>query len=379
MKKQIIKTRNKFSILIVGLLIMCSVHNTFAQRIRWLGITQLQSQINEIGAEYELEFSQGSIFDFYAWPVQYGIGQTTCRMNALWIGSRNFDDPVEGDIKSVKVIGSGPRNALDRVNEIFEQDLKLFGRTKHPMITVDNKNASAIDSYDKVDVLDPNLEADRMVQVIFNTSIGVSVTKKVMAFDSPYHDSYFIYDYVFKNTGIYDRAGDVKQQTLTNVYFYWMYRNALAGVSCNGASSTWGAFGSTWGNSTLNHAFGENPLAPGFDMRGFYSYYSPVPNRTSTYDADWGCPNISGDGMLGSSMYTGCATLHADKSATDTTDDLNQPTTTWYIGSDINIMQQNVSQYNESFMQDRYNCMSEGHPTQQHDDMIFSQVQTISL
>jgi hypothetical protein len=74
-------------------------------------------------------------------------------------------------------------------------------------------------------------------------------------------------------------------------------------------------------------------------------------------------------------MYIGCATLHADKSTTDRSDDLSQPKTTWYIGSDINIMQQNVSQYNETFMQDRYDCMSEGHPPQQHDDMIFSKFQ----
>jgi len=376
MKKQTIKYGNKFSMLIVGLLILCSVHDTFAQRIKWLGITQLQSQISEIGSEYELEFQQGNILNFFSWPVQYGIGQTTCRMNALWIGCKNFDDPVEGDIKSVKVVGSGPRNPLDRPNEIFEKDLKLIGRSNHPTVIVDNQNASSIDSYDKLDGLDQNLEADRIVQVKFNTSMGVTVTKKVMAFDSPYHDSYFIYDYVFKNTGIYSRNGDVKQQTLKNVYFYWMYRNAFAGVSCGTVSTGWGVFGSTWGNSTLNHAFGENPLASGFDMRGFYSYYSPVPARASSYDADWGCPDIAGgDGTLGSSMYAGCATLHADKSATDSTDDLNQPATTWYIGSDINIMQQNVSQYNETFMQDRYDCMSEGHPTQQHDDMIFAKYQ----
>ena len=373
MKKQNIKCGNKFSILIIGLLILCSVHYTFAQRIRWLSVTQLQSQVNEIGAEYELEFAQGSIVDFFAWPVQYGTDQTTCRMNALWIGSKNFDDPVEGDIKSVKVIGSGPRNPLDRPNEIFEKDLKLIGRSNHPTVIVDNQNASSIDSYDKLDVVDPNLEADRMVQVIFNTSNGVTVTKKVMAFDSPCHDSYFIDDYVFKNTGIYDRNGDIKKQTLTNVYFYWMYRNALSGETLyDYSASTWGTDAASWGNGTLNHAFGENPQASDFDMRGFYSYYSPIQNRASIYDADWGCPNIAGDGTLGSSMFAGCATLHADKSATDTTDDLYQPATTWYIGSDITIMQQNVSQYNESFMQDRYNCMSEGHPPQQHDDMILS-------
>ena len=86
MKKQTIKFGNNYSILILGLLILFSVHVTFAQRIKWLSITQLQSQINEIGAEYELEFAQGSILNFFSWPVQYGIGQTTCRMNAVWIG-----------------------------------------------------------------------------------------------------------------------------------------------------------------------------------------------------------------------------------------------------------------------------------------------------
>ncbi|MDZ7288368.1 MAG: hypothetical protein ONB44_00355 [candidate division KSB1 bacterium] len=381
MMKRKMKMRNRLLLLTIGLWVVSSVVTVDAQEIKWLRVGELQSPINEIGAEYENEFPQGNT-NYFSWPAQYGIDQNTTRMKAVWIGCKDFYDPVEKKLKSVKVIGSGPRNAPDRTNQIFEKEIKLIGRYYHPTVVVDEQRASALDIYDVLDDVDENLEADRMVLVKFNTSIGISVTKKVMAFAQPIHGNYFINDYIFKNTGIYDRAGNVHQQTLKEVWFYFYYRYAFAGVSSSGYGSTWGAFGSTWGASTLNHAFGENPAAPEFkdptspffQMRGFYSYYGPHRESNQvqlSYEEDWGCPNYTGgDGVLGSAKYAGCVTLHADKAPGDPADDVSQPRTTWFIGSDINIVLANVSQYDEVFMADRYAAMSEGHPSKQHDEVV---------
>jgi len=348
-----------------------------AQDIRWLRIGQLQTPINEIGAEYENEFPEGNT-NYFSWPALYGIDQNTCRMKGLWIGCKDFYDPVEKKLKGVKVIGSGPRNASDRVNQIFEKEIKLVGRNLHPVVIVDDQKASPLDNYDKLDSLDENLPSDRMVLVRFNTSIGISVTKKVYAFSQPNHDDYVIHEYIFKNTGIYNRAGDVYKQTLKDVWFYFVYRYAFAGVTSSGFGSTWGAFSSTWGNSTINHAFGQNPSSPDFtdpnspiyNMRGFYSWYGPNKDRPVSYDEDWGCPNESEDGVLGSAKFAGCVTLHADVSPKNSSDDVFQPKTTWFIGSDITAMQANVSQYDEVFMGDRYDIMSEGHAPRQHDEVV---------
>jgi hypothetical protein len=361
-------------VFIISVFVNCA--HLYSQELKWLRVSELQSFINDIGAEYEGENTQGNT-DLFSWPAQYGhvfaIGdQTNTRAKALWIGSKNFSDPVENRLKSVKVVGSGPRDGSDRVNQIFQKELKLIGKFAHPTVIVDDQNGTALEDYDHLDDIDPNLGADRMVLVKFNTSMGVTVTKKVYVTANSEHGNYFINDYVFKNTGIYNRNGDVKQQTLDSVWFYFCYRYAHVGVASSAFGSTWGAFESQWGENTLNHAFGTDPNAPGFEMRAFYSYYGPSNRnvRPGIYEEDWGCPNLNESGVLASAKYSGCVTIHADKSATDKSNDLTQPRTTAFISSDISIMSANVSQYDESFMSDRYTAMTEGHMLKPHDEEV---------
>ncbi len=372
-----LKIENQFMIIMLSCLMFAGLGKTIAQDIKWLGVSDLQGFVTDIGAEYEGQATTGNA-NFFSWPVLYGTDQNTTRMRGFWIGCKNFDDPVEGKVKSVKVIGSGPRNASDRPNEIFVTDFKLVGKSYHPKVVVDDQNASPLDNLDMIDSVDENMQADRMIITKFNTSIGISVVKKVSVYTSPNHGSYFINDYVMTNTGIINAKGDKKVQTLHDVFFYWVYRYAFAGVTSSGWGSTWGAFASCWGNSTVNHAFGDNmnaaefkdPNNPLYQMRGFYSWYGPSKDRTVTYAEDWGCPNESDDGVLGSAKYAGCVTLHADASPQNTADDLSQPKTTWFIGSDITAMSGNVSQYDEVFMSDRYTIMSEGHPDKPHDAYV---------
>jgi hypothetical protein len=384
-KEQTMKVRNRFFLLTMGVFIFSGIHIMNAQGIKWLRVGNLQSPINQTGAEYEGEFSlPNSSGNFLSWPVQYNIDQTVMRYRGLMIGCKNFNDPVENKVKNVKVIGTGFKAAADPY-QIFPQELKLIGKSLHPKVFVDDQRATVLDTYDILDEVDPNLPCDRMVLVKFNTSMGISVTKKVMSFANSKHGNYFIYDYVFKNTGIIDGAGTVQQprQTLDSVWIYFLYRYAFAGVSSSGFGSTWGAFGSLWGQSSLNHAFGENPVAlefndptsPLYQLRGFYSYYGPWNGspRSSVYEEDWGCPKLTdpGSGTLGSAKYAGCATLHADLTSQNQTDDLNQPKTTWYISPDYAAFTPtSPSQYDETFMSDRWGIMTEGHPTIQHDDLL---------
>ncbi|MDM7925104.1 MAG: hypothetical protein QUS35_03705, partial [bacterium] len=352
----------------------------FAQDVRWLRVGQLQSFINEVGAEYEGESQVGNT-NHFSWPAQYGIEQNTVRQKGLWIGAKNFYDTRLGKTLSVKVIGSGPRNPEERINMIFEKEIKLIGRDYHPVVSVDDQLATVLDTYDVLDSLDENLPCDRMVLVKFNTSIGVSVTKRVMAFTRPDQDDYYVHDYMFKNTGIIDRQGTVYSQTLQDLWVYFVTRYAFAGEACGGFGLGWGAFNSVWGEGTLNHAFNwdpgaasfTNPSSPTYGLRGYYSYYGPEDDRQNvSYNEDWGCPNENEDGLMGSAKFAGSVTLHADKSPGNTEDDVYQPKTTWYIASDGDIvgMSANVSQYDESYMGIRYGVMSEGHAPQAHDELI---------
>lgn len=383
MEERKMKTRNRFLLLTVIGLIFGGIHTMNAQNIKWLRIGQLQSPISETGAEYESEFNiPNTSGNFLSCPVQYNIDQTIMRSNGMMIGCKNFNDPVENNVKSVKVISTGFKAVLDP-NQIFPQEIKLIGKRYHPKVYVDDQRATVLDNYDILDEVDPNLPCDRMVLVRFNTSMGISVTKKVMAFASSKHGNYFIFDYVFKNTGIIDQAGTVRSQTLDSVWMYFMYRYAFAGISSSGFGSTWGAFASLWGQSSLYHAFGEDPASAGFNdptsplyqLRGFYSYYGPWNGspRSSVYEEDWGCPKLSdpGSGTLGSAKYAGCATLHADLSQQNQTDDPNQPRTTWFISPDYPVLgTASPSQYDETFMSDRWSIITEGHPAVQHDDLL---------
>jgi hypothetical protein len=361
---------------LIGFLSLCTLIQ--AQEIKWLRVSELAVPVNDIGSIVEGEFTQGST-DYFSWPAKYGIHQECKRADGLWIGCKNFDDPVEHKIKSYKVIGAGPRPAPDRINQIFEQEIKLYGKSPHPIVVVDDQNATENNIYDVLDDIDPNLVGDRMVLVKFNTSMGISVTQKTFQFVNSVHGNYVIRDYVFKNTGIYNRNGDVKEQTLQDVWFYWLYRWAFSGEANSGYALGWAAWSDTWGNSTINHSFGEDPTAPEFadpsspiyQMRGFYSWRGPNRDRSVSYAEDWGLPNETEDGTMAAAKYAGVVTLYADKSPQNATDDILQPKNTWYISSDISITNAN-SQYDEVFMADRYAAMSEGHPPagMHHDDVV---------
>jgi hypothetical protein len=335
-----------------------------AQDQRWLRVGETQAFFVDYGTETELVANQ----NYLTWPTQYGDNQHTTRAKGVWIGARNFYDPVEKKIKGVKVISAGPRLPANNSTMLFPQYIKLVGRSYPPQVVVDNQVGTSNTLYDALDDMDENLPADRMVEMKFNTSMGVTVTKKVYAFTQQNHDNYFIHDYVFKNTGIINAAGETYTQTLHDVWFHFDYRYAFAGITSSGFGSTWGAFGSEWGGSTLNHAFGIEPTA---ELKGFYSYYGPEKSRPLSYDQDWGCPNQDGDnGILGAAKYVGVVTLHADKGPNDPSNDSNQPATTAYLSSDSDIMLATVSQYDESFMGLRYDAMSEGHLPQAMDEAV---------
>ncbi|MFC1569918.1 hypothetical protein ACFL4L_06750 [bacterium] len=366
-------------------LLLSSREKLCAQEWKWLRVGEIQSYFSNRGAEAEAE-GYDSFGNFLSWPAQYGtIEQGTMRQTCLWIGCRDFYDTRLEREMSVKVVGVGPRDAEERRNMIFEQDMKLIGKYPAPIVEVDEALASDLSIYDEVDEYDSHLPCDRMIVIKFNTSIGVSVTKKIIAFSQSDHNNYLIYDYTFKNTGIINRDGDVYEQSLDGVYFYFAYRHAFAGESLTGWSTGWGGNTSSWGANTLNHAFGNDPFearfndpdSPYYKMRAYYAYYSPNDERPVTFEEDWGCPNQDEDGVMAAAKFAGNVTLHADTDVNNSTDDVSQPITTWYVSSDEGVWSSNVSQIDEIYMQQRYEFMSEGHPEQSHAEMIAENYQYV--
>ncbi|MBN1779541.1 hypothetical protein JW948_00305 [bacterium] len=325
-----------------------------AQELRWMRVGEAQGPFIDYGSEHELLINT----NFFTWPTQYSDNQTGLRATAMWIGARNFYDPVQERDMSVKVISAGPRLPENQLDMTFPQSIRLIAREQPPLVVVDDQIGTNNTLYDKPDDYDENLPCDRMIVIKLNTSMGVSITKKILGFTQQNHDDYFIFDWVFKNTGIYNADGDRYEQMLDDFWAYFAYRPAFSGVTSLEWGSTWGAFSSQWGGGVLT-----KNLSPDFgnDFTGWLAWMGPHNERPVPYEADWGTPNHQEKGWLGTTKYIGAISLYASKSPSDWSNNPNQPGTTAYTGSDGRITEAPMSQYDEQYMADRYHMMTEGH------------------
>ncbi|HLE55613.1 MAG TPA: hypothetical protein VJB15_00875 [Rhodothermia bacterium] len=334
------------------------------REIRWLRVGSLHSWFQNRGAEVELGRTGRATEqqDGLRWPAQFTF-QDCLVGKAMWIGTTNFADPIAGQTFPFKVVAAGPReNNLDPIGEIMPYDFKMVGRFLAPTVIVDGDRASANDLNDVVDEVDPTLLADRMIVDRLHSSIGLSISRSVMAFAQQNHDNYFIYDYVFKNTGIVNRSGGTNPQTLTDVVIHFSNRY---GTGSQAFKDGWAASNNiSWGRNTVNETVGQDPGAPGFEFRAQYSFYGP--HSQSPVD-DWGAPDPQ-TGRMAGVHYVGFGTLHADTSPSDPRDDRSQPFTTQFVGSDSGPVASN--QFSAELMARKYGVMSAGHPDQTHAQQV---------
>jgi hypothetical protein len=362
------KFKSPFAIFCSILAILGSIRDGSAQRpvsqeVKWLKVGALHSTFAIEGAEFEMHRTGMEIQqnDGLRWPAQFRY-QDNCAAKSLWIGTTNFTDPVSGETYKHKVVCAGPRTT-NILNEMMPVDFRLLGRFASPVVIVDGITATANALSDVLDDTDGSMKPDRTIVHKLHTSIGITVTRKMMAFAQQYHDNYFIYEYTFKNTGIYDTKGSTINKTLTDCVFHFGYRYAIGNEPFR---SGWAPSSNiSWGRNTINETVGQDPTADDFEFRAQYAWYGP--HSDSPVD-DWGCPNTKRPGVLGAVQYVGNVTLHADRSATDKSDDPYQPRTTQYIGSDQPVQYNN--QYDPMRMSQKYEAMTAGHPEQTHAEAV---------
>ena len=339
--------------------------------LKWLRINSLHTYFSEQGAEAETGGTEESNITF-SWPGEYGIDQYTMRSNGMWLGCRNYyDAKVDKTFeKMVTNIGLKPTEYTER--PIFDAfDFRLIGKYDHPIVTVDGSLASELTFYDMLDDVDPDLPADRLLIVKNHTSIGVTVTKKVYAWSTLGEDNYYIYDFILKNTGIIDNEGTTNAQTIHDFYFLLAYRYTFSGESIiwgDPYGTNWGTGAMQWGGNVVSDVVGRDPNAADFEFRAQLSWYGP--NSAQPVTDDWGCPNYKDDGVMAAAKYAGRVVLHADKSTSDQSDDLYQPSCTRFSYSDDPVMQRAGSPYNEIYINQRYDFMSSGHDPKTQAELI---------
>ncbi len=367
------------------LLLGFAVNSVMAQAVLQLRIGMLQSFFREDGMEPEhafLKIQQTGL----EYPALYP-DQDHQAAKALWIGTSDFSDHAMygGSSYPYKVVHVGPRG-WDTEREFMPVEFKLIGRFDHPTVIVDGlSNVTDLINTENLDKVDPDLPAHRMIYNVVNTSIGVTMTRKIYAWGRKHHDNYFIYDYTFKNTGNMDTDPEIERpdQTLTDVWFFYQYR--YVGTR---EGTDWTQLNSPrWGiNQTLSNRgeFKESDSEGQWTYTGDYEDWLEGDanadsmrctfawmgrHSKSEYDL-LGAPDVNyGTGRLGTPHFTGNITLHVDKAADDPSDDPTQPRTTSYQQSDDPPTRPN-DQFDRTRMQEEWDWITRGHRKPRHDEAV---------
>ncbi len=334
---------------------------------RWMSVGSIHNWYSEVGSELEEgRFSGASQQDGLQWPAIYKF-QDMQAARGLWIGAKDFTDE-NGESYPFKVVTCGPRNPA--FFPFYPVEFKMISKFEAPLVSVDGNL-----SYDKdaqIDDIDFSMKWDREIYNVVNTQLGLTMTRKIFQFSQKYHDNYIVYDYTFTNTGNVngDSKIEISNQTLTGVYFYFNYRNAVNKQARYVIDNSVG-----WGRNSMNDARGDGvlPDPQGEHFRAQFTWHGYATVKEVGYDnigaPIWAINNNSkpflndGDtvGRLGATQFVGIVTLHADKSAEDSTDDFGQPSTTYYEDSDQGLYLAGANAFNKDLMTREYALMTKGH------------------
>ncbi len=317
-----------------------------AQTYKWMTVGSIQDWYSSMGCEQEEGYVKEQQYGLL-WPAIYtshGLVDIQAA-KGMWIAVGNWTYPDGGS--GPYVVHIGPRVA--GFNEMIPIKLDLISKfNPAPLVNVDGLLSEGRSA--DPDRFDATIPSDRMLVNITNSTAGITMVRKIMQFGQQFNDNYFVYDYVFTNSGNTSKTDTTTlpgAKTLTGVYFYFQYRYAV----CADTRYVIGQNPTGWGINTLNDIRGDgltpaaqfftDPTTNGinYGIRAQYSWHAKYPPFTA-YD------NIGGPiwtpyydktdttGRLGAAAFVGTVTLHADKSATNKADDATQPTTTSYEGSD---------------------------------------------
>ena len=338
-----------------------------AQEARWMNAGSLHNWYSAIGNEREYGLVRQQQYGL-RWPaiLEHQDAQSG---KAFWIGVRNFDDG-ENELFDYKVIHTGPR--VLGSDYFHTREFALHSRYEAPEVLVNDRRSVRGNMDPQIDVVDPGLHSDRMLRNTVETALGLTFTREIHQFSQQFHDNYHILEYAFVNeTGKYR---DIPEQTLDSVYFYFQFRYAPVYKSRYMVANHtgWGrnTMNDRWGDGLQGQAFGEPFSEHGPPMRASYSWHGHEPNREFDYN-NIGAPQIQPNTALGlmtdadtlghllAHHFVGHATIHADTSPDDPSDDLQQPRTRGHINSDDELKSGN-DPFNRAKMQREYSLMSRG-------------------
>lgn len=336
---------------------------------KWLSAGSLHNWYSEIGSECEECGFVRTQQDGLRWPGIYRFSDSQAA-KALWIGAQNVTDE-NGTAFANRVVHVGPR--VSGAGEFFPLRFELLSRSEPTAVFVDGE-ISEPEAAMVSDGVDSSIPSDRMIVNEANTLLGLTMERRILQFSQQYHDNYHVIEYTFTNTGNTDDDPEIElpNQTLTGVQIFLQWRLSVAKETRYVIGN-----GTGWGMNTMLDTRGDGVEVdpPEEQFRAQFAWHGNFP-PFSTYDNIGGpilpqalpAINVSPTdtlGRLGASQFVGVVTLHADASASDETDDVTQPSTTAWIGSDDTYQSQNDA-FNPAKMDTEYAVMTQGHKSPRH-------------
>lgn len=334
-----------YKITVFLLLILCLAGEAFTQVSatdrRYIRIGSLQTFFNSY---FSKRAWNNVYYEGLVWPADY-LYQDNDVIQRAWLGVDDFTD-ADGFYyeKWASYITQGNVDV-----SLFPVVLKQTAKFDIPNVFVDGNNISAPYMGD-IDVIDPTIPADRIVESVVNTKAGVTMKMRVYAFSQQYHDNYFIKEMTFINTGRV-RYGDepalngpVKGFRIGWGTRYSCSRDAYMHVGAGGVG--WGQF--SWvsrsrfrpeDNNAMPYAVNRSKIPtltesePIDQLEWIRAGFSFLGQATAIGFDMIGGPHANGKGRLTAPHFVGTGVLHVDKSASDHEDDPNQPVVLgWHAG-----------------------------------------------
>ncbi len=301
---------------------------------RYLRLGELQHFYSAYGTERAWN---NVYYEGLMWPADY-TKQDNFVIQRAWVGCEEFTDQYNeywSHYCSMFLIDYVGRS-------LFPVELKETAKFERPPVYVTTANGltDITQPYRAdVDELNEDQPSDLMISNVINTYMGVTVTRRLYKFSQQYHDNYIIREIVIKNTGNTDYDDDIElNATVKGFRLSWAIRYSLGrrGAELVSGGQVWGQ--NSWvtrrGEDYASHV-GEaitetNPIVDW--LRCAFSWIGQ--NSANSYD-NWGGPDLTTNGMLYGPQHAGIVTLHVDKSASDKSDDPDQPVCLgWHSGDD---------------------------------------------
>ena len=323
--------QNTSSKLVFSLIIMLQTNLLYSQiggnERRYISIGSLQSYYTAYGSERAWN---GSYYEGLVWPADYSH-QDNAVIKRAWIAASDFTDEngTDWDYWGTYIYNNYVENSL------FPVELKQTAKFNHPAVYVDGYNTSQ--DLNIVDEINADQIPDRIVTNVVNTSLGLTMTRRISAFSQQYHDNYFIKEFIFTNTGNVDYDEEIELvDSLNGVRVGWGIRYSVCreGASIVDRQQMWGkhSWVSKRGEDYPDHV---NEIITGNDtivdwIRCGFSWFGQ--SEIVSFD-NIGAPDIWDGGRLSAPQHAGVAILHVDSSATNNNDDPFQPAVLgWHAG-----------------------------------------------